>query len=85
MSGCAYASMVLLSFQYGCAVLESTGQSQWKDERLTNTGVVDQNVNSSIEELCSLLDFFPYAIYTSVVGQMQGQRILLLNVSQITD
>jgi hypothetical protein len=49
--------------------LESACQSHKEDERLTNARIVDQNVNFSTEEFCSILDFFSNAIYTLVMEQ----------------
>jgi hypothetical protein len=41
-------------------------------ERRTNASIVDQNVNSSTEELRSILDFVSYAIYTLVMEPVKG-------------
>lgn len=67
--GCTYASMVLLSFQYGCAFWS---QLAGHNGRMANARIVDQNVNFSTEELCSILDFFSNAIYTLVMEQVKG-------------
>jgi hypothetical protein len=44
-----------------------------EEERLTNASIVDQNINPSTEELCSILYFFSYAINELVMKQVKGQ------------
>jgi hypothetical protein len=56
----------LAVFPVWMCCLELASPSQQEDEGLTNAGIVNQDVNSSPEELCCLLNFLPYAIYALV-------------------